>query len=131
MSYFLNNNEEIDLIKFIAKYQYLGVNDTRYFFSSEKYYRKRITKLIQKEFLRRTKLKLVLGKKGIQYAKVLEFEYNRLNTNVKYVERLMNISHFAAFYHKCNTVAFCPSFSIKDKEVFTITGRRYLRNNGY
>lgn len=131
MNYFLNGDEEIDLIKFIAKYQYLSVNYTKYFFSSGSYYKKRITKLIQKGFLKRTKLKLVLGKLGIEYVKLFKFEYTRLNRNTKYVERLMYISHFAAFYHKCNIVDFTPSFSIKDKEVFTITGRRYIRSNEY
>ncbi len=131
MSYFLNDSEEISLIKFIAKYQYLSVNDTKYFFSSGSYYKRRITKLIQKEFLRRTKLKLVLGKLGIEYVKLLNCEYTRLNRNTKYIERLMYISHLAAFYHNCDTVSFTPSFSIKDKETLTITGRRYVRSNGY
>lgn len=131
MSYFLNDSEEISLIKFIAKYQYLSVNDTKYFFSSGSYYKKRITKLIQKEFLRRTKLKLVLGKMGIEYAKFFNFEYTLLNRNTRYVERLMYISHLAAFYHNCNTVDFTPSFSIKDKESLTITGRRYVRKDKY
>lgn len=131
MRHFLNSDEEIDLIKFIAKYQYLSVNDTKYFFNSGSYYKKRITKLIQKGFLKRTKLKLALGKMGIEYVKLFNFEYTRLNRNTEYVKRLMYISHLAAFYHKCNTVDFIPSFSIKDKEVLTITGRRYIRKNEY
>lgn len=36
------------------------MNDTKYFFGSGSYYKKRITKLIQEGFLKRTKLKLVL-----------------------------------------------------------------------
>lgn len=131
MSYFLNSNEEIDLIKFIAKYQYLSVNDTKYFFSSGSYYKKRITKLIQEGFLKRTKLKLVLGKLGIEYVKLLNCKYTRLNRNTKYIERLMYIGHLAAFYHNCDTVSFAPSFSIKDKESLTITGRRYVRKDEY
>ena len=131
MNYFLNSDEEINLIKFIAKYQYLSVNDTKYFFSSGSYFKKRITKLIQKGFLKRTRLKLVLGKLGIEYVKLLNCEYTRLNRNTKYVERLMYISHLAGFYHNCDTVSFAPSFSIKDKETLTITGRRYVRKNEY
>lgn len=131
MNYFLNSDEEINLIKFIAKYQYLSVNDTKYFFSSGLYFKKRITKLIQKGFLKRTRLKLVLGKLGIEYVKLLNCEYTRLNRNTRYVERLMYISHLAAFYHNCDTVEFTPSFSIKDKETLTITGRRYVRKDEY
>ena len=88
MSYFLNSDEEINLIKFIAKYQYLSVNDTKYFFSSGSYFKKRITKLIQKGFLKRTRLKLVLGKLGIEYVKLLNCEYTRLNRNTRYVEKV-------------------------------------------
>lgn len=95
------------------------------------YYKKRITKLIQKGFLKRTKLKLILGKLGIEYVRLCNFEYTRLNRNTKYVERLMYISHLVAFYHNCDTVDFTPSFSIKDKVSLTITGRRYVRKNEY
>ena len=48
MNYFFNNDEERLLVEFIAKYQYLNVNDAKYFFSSESYYRKRVTSLVKK-----------------------------------------------------------------------------------
>lgn len=38
----------------------------------------------------------------------------------------MLISRLAAFYHNCTTVKFTPSFAIKDKEMFTITARRFI-----
>lgn len=55
MSYFPTNKEEISLIKFIAKYQYLNVSDAKYFFNSSRYYRNRIKNLIDKNFLRKIK----------------------------------------------------------------------------
>ena len=126
MSYFLTNEDEISLIKFIAKYQCLNVNDTKYFFNSSRYYRNRIKALIDKNFLRKIKWVLVLGKSGIQYAELSNFEYNKLNKNRQYRERLLKLSNIAAFYHNCNTVDFTPSFAIKDKQVFTTTGRRFI-----
>lgn len=126
MSYFPTNEDEISLIKFIAKYQYLNVNDAKYFFNSSRYYRNRIKNLIDKNFLRKIKWILVLGKSGIQYAKLLNFEYNKLNKNQQYRERLLKLSNIAAFYYNCNTVDFIPSFAIKDKRVFTTTGRRFI-----
>lgn len=126
MNYFPNNNEEITLIKFIAKFQYLSVNDVQYFFSTKKYYRKRITNLVEKKYLRRTKLNLVLDRLGIEYAKLLNFEYNPLNRNKKYLPRLLYISNLGAFYHKCSTISFTPSFSIKDKKIYTITSRKFI-----
>lgn len=123
MSYFLKNEDEISLIKFIAKDQYLNIRDAKYFFNSSRYYRNRIKNLIDKQFLRKSKWTLVLGKAGIQYLNLLNFEHNKLN---KYRERLLNLSNIAAFYHNCDTVHFTPSFEIKDKRVFTTTGRRFI-----
>ena len=70
MAYFPTNENEISLIKFIAKYQYLNVNNAKYFFDTSRYYRNRIKNLIDKGFLRKNKWSLVLGKVGIQYVKL-------------------------------------------------------------
>lgn len=126
LNYFPINEDELSLVKFIAKYQYLNVKDAKYFFNSNRYYRNRIKNLIDKKFLRKIKWTLVLGQSGIQYAELLKFEYNKLNKNQKYRERLLNLSNIGAFYHNCNTVSFIPSFAIKDKTVFTTTGRRFI-----
>ncbi len=126
MSYFPTNEDEISLIRFIAKYQYLNVSDAKYFFNSSRYYRNRIKNLIDKNFLRKIRWMLVLGGSGIQYVKLLNFEYNKLNKNQEYRERLLRLSNIAAFYHNCKTVDFIPSFGIKDKRVFTTTGRRFI-----
>lgn len=131
MNYFPNGEEEISLVKFIAKFQYLAVNDTKYFFSSKKYYRNRIKNLVDKKYLRRTKSYLVLDELGIEYAKLFNFEYTNLNRNQKYFERLVYISNLGAFYHRCTTVNFTPSFAMKDKQIFTTTARRFIRNIRY
>lgn len=126
MSCFPINEDEISLIKFIAKYQYINVKDAKYFFNTSRYYRNRIKNLTDKKFLRKIKWTLVLGKSGIQYVQVLNFEYNKLNKNVRYRDRLLRLSNIDAFYHNCNTVNFTPSFAIKDKQVLTTTGRRFI-----
>jgi hypothetical protein len=82
--------------------------------------------LVSKKFLRRIKLNLVLDELGIEYAKMFNFEYNKLNRNKKYISRLLYLSNIGAFYNNCNTVKFIPSFSIKDKEMFTITARKFI-----
>lgn len=126
MNYFPNNNEEISLIKFIAKYQYLNIKDASYFFSAKRYSRNRIKNLIDKKLLRKSKQSLVLDDFGIEYVKLFRFEYNTLNTNVKYKERLLRISNIAAFYSNSNTIKFTPSFSLKSKDIITFTARRYI-----
>lgn len=126
MSYLPTNEDEISLLKFIARYQYLNVNDAKYFFQSSRYYKNRIKSLIDKDFLRKIMLILVLGKSGIEYIKLLGYEYNRLNKNQQYREKLLRLSNIDAFYYNCKTVDFTPSFEIKDKKVFTTTGRRFI-----
>ena len=100
MNYFTNNDEEISLIKFISKYQYLSVNDVKYFFDTQKYYKKRITNLVRKKYLRRTKSTLVLDELGIEYIKLFNLEYMPLNRNQKYFSRLLYISNLGAFLIK-------------------------------
>lgn len=127
MNYFPNGDEEINLIKFIAKFQYLNMNNAKYFFSSSKYYyRNRINNLISKNFLKKVKSNLVLSELGIEYAKLFNFEYTRRNRNQKYLLRLLQLSNIGAFYNKCELVNFIPSFSMKDKQSFTITARRFI-----
>jgi len=126
LNYFPNGEEEISLIKFLAKYQYLKTSDAKYFFSSKKYYRNRVNNLISKKFLKKVKLNLMLDELGIEYVKLLKYEYNTRNRNQKYLSRLLYLSNFAAFYHNCKTITFTPSFAIKDKNIFTITARRFI-----
>ena len=126
MNYFPNGYEEITLIKFIAKYQYLNINDAKYFFKSQSYYKKRIKHLVDKKFLRRIKLNIVLGKLGIEYVKLFNFDYNKLNRNIKYTERLVRVASIGAYYQQSDTTNFTPSFAIKDKSIFTSTGRRFI-----
>lgn len=104
----------------------MNVADSKYFFSSNKYYKKRIHSLISKKFLKKIKLKLVLDELGIEYAKLFNFEYTRRNRNKKYLSRLLQLSNIGAFYNKCELVNFIPSFDMKDKEQFTATARRFI-----
>ena len=126
MSNFPNGSEEISLLEFISKYQYLKSKDTKYFFSTQKYYKKRISNLVSKKYLRRIKSNLILDELGIEFAELFGFEYNKLNRNKKYLPRLLYISELAAFYNKCHNVKFTPSFDMKDKEEYTITSRKYI-----
>ena len=126
LNFFPNGEEEIALIKFVSQYQYLNTNDAKYFFKTVDYYKKRIKHLVDKKFIKRSKSYLILDGLGIEYAKLLGFDYNPVNRNAKYKNRLLNLSNIGAFYHNCKTVKFTPSFSIKDKQTFTTTGRRYI-----
>ena len=126
MSYFPNNDEEKELLQFIGRYQYLNGNNVKYFFKTQKYYRKRITNLVSRNFLKRIKLDLILDDAGIKYLKMIGAEYNKLNRDKRYVPRLLYLSNIGAFYNKCETVKFIPSFEMKDRKIYTTTSRKYI-----
>lgn len=126
MKTFLNGEEEINLLKFLAKYQYLRTGDVKYIFESNAYYRKRINSLINKRYLNRKKLRITLGAMGIEYVKIKGFEYNKLNKNKQYRLRLLNVSSIAAFYYYNDIVDFFPSSDVKDAKSFTAKSRKYI-----
>lgn len=126
MNYFPNSDEEINLIKFLAQFQYINVSDTKYFFKSKKYYRYRISNLISKKFIKKVKLNLVLDELGIEYCKQFNYKFTKRNRNKKYLPRLLYLSHLGAIYHNCDTIKFTPSYSMKDKNSYTITARRFI-----
>lgn len=128
MIFFPNNEEENSLLKFISQYQYLKTSDEKYLFTSNGYYRKRIKNLMDKKLIRKYKSYLILDEIGIEYVKLNNFEYHSLNTNKKYQERIFRLSNIGAFFHNSKTVKFTPSFSIKDKRIFTTTARKFIRN---
>ena len=126
MNYFPSSNEEIALLKFIAKYQYINTNNVQYFFKSKTYYKKRIAHLVEIKYIKRIKYDLVLDEVGISYAKQNNFEYHTRNRNKKYIPRLQYISNLAAFVYNSKTIKYTPSFSMKDKEILTTTARKFI-----
>lgn len=101
--------------------------DSKYFFPSSKYYyRNRVNNLIAKKFIKKVKSNLMLDEIGIEYCRLFHFDYNRRNRNKKYILRLLQLSNLGAFYYNCNFVTYTPSFSMKDKQQFTTTSRRFI-----
>lgn len=126
MSYFPCGDEEMALLRFISNYQYLKSTDAKYFFKSKWYYYKRIANLVDKEYIKRIKNNLVLDTKGIDLVNIYNFKYIEKSRNPKYVERLINISHFAVYYINTPILDFTPSFNLKDDDTITNTSRRYI-----
>lgn len=124
-SIFPKNENEIEMVKFIARFQYLYTNDAKYFFN-DTYYPKRIRNLIQKNIIRRYNKYLVLAENGQYFMKVLGQKVMPLRYEKKYTDRLKFISHLAAIYYKDKNIEFTPSNEIKDKNVFTETSRKYI-----
>ena len=124
-SIFPKNENEIEMVKFIGRFQYLSVKDAEYFFY-DTYYPKRIRNLIQKNIIRRYNKYLVLAENGQYFMKVLGQKTNPLRYEKKYTDRLKFISHLAAMYNKDEYIEFIPSLEMKDKNKFTETSRKYI-----
>ena len=124
-SIFPTNINEINLVKFIGRYQYISNNDVQYFFNNT-YYPKRIKRLVDNNILRRYNRYLVLGDNGYNFIKVLGENAVQLKYDKKYADRLKYISHIAAIYNNEKHITFLPSFEIKDKTAFTESSRKYI-----
>ena len=107
------NKNEIELVKFIGRFQYLSVKDAEYFFN-DTYYPKRIRNLIQKNIIRKYNKYLVLAENGYAFMKVLGQNTTPLRYDKKYTDRLKYISHLAAIYQKAEYIDFIPSIKIKE-----------------
>ncbi len=124
-SIFPTNENEIKLVQFIGRFQYISNKDIKYFFS-DTYYPKRIARLVNNNILRRYQKYLVLGDDGYNFMKILNQHTVPLVYQKKYADRLKFMSHLSALYNKDNQITFEPSFEIKDKTVFTESSRRYI-----
>ena len=124
-SIFPTNIKEINLVKFIGRYQYISSKDVQYFFD-DTYYPKRITKLIKKGIIRRYKKYLVLTDDGYNFMKILGQHTVPLVYQKKYADRLKFMSHLAALYNNNEYITFTPSFEIKDKTASTESSRKYI-----
>jgi len=126
LNFFPNCEEEISLLKHIACYQYLNVNDEKYFFKTERYYKQRIRNLIKKKFIKRVKLNLILDELGIEYIKIIGEKYNKVSRDKKYLSRLLYISNLGAFFNNTKNLKFTPSFSMKEKNMYTAVARKFI-----
>ena len=117
--------EDIEVLKFLSKYKMLKVQDAKLIYKTKRYYRQRVNKLIEKEYVKRYKSYIIIDKKG---RKVLGEEgscYIKNMQNQAYMDRLKYIASIATITIDSN-IQFIPSWDIKEKDKFTETARRYI-----
>lgn len=122
---FPTNENEIELVKFINRYQYVLIKDALYFFN-DTYYTKRITRLVKNGIIRKFKKYLVLADNGRTFMKVIGQPDVPLIYQKNYSDRLKFMSHLSAIYYKNKHITFTPSFEIKDKTAYTESSRKYI-----
>ncbi len=120
------NEKDLEILLFVNKYKYVKVSDFKYLYSNKQYYKNKIKCLINRMYLRKIKWYVTIGNEGKKYLENLGYKCSRISYEKTYVERQKIISSFAARFYSNNNIRFVPSIDIKDKQVFTITSRRYI-----
>lgn len=120
------DEKDIEILVFLNKYRYVRSSDFAYLYSSKIYYKRVLKFLESNKYIRKEGWYYVIGINGIKKLKELGYKYYRRQSNKAFTERQKIISHFAARYYHNSNLTFLPSVDLKDKEVLTITARRYI-----
>lgn len=120
------NLEDKIVIEFLSKYRIMSIKDVKSIYKTEWYYRKRINKLVEKEYIKKYKYYyIMLGKKGRKACNLIGKEYIKNISNKAYMDRLKALSNIATITINSD-IEFIPSWKIKNKEIYTETARKFL-----
>lgn len=117
--------EDFEVLKFLSKYKMLKVEDASLIYKTKRYYRQRVNKLIDKEYVKRYKSYIIIDKKGRQVLNEVGSNYIKNIKNEAYMERLRHIASIATLTLNSD-IKFIPSWDMKEKDKFTETARRYI-----
>lgn len=120
------NEKDLEILLFVKKYKYVIVSDFKYLYANKQYYQTKIKHWINNNYLRKIKWYIVLGAEGKKYLENLGYKCSRISYEKTYIERQKIISSFAARYYNNKKIKFIPSIDLKDKQIFTITSRRFI-----
>lgn len=118
---------DIELLKFLAEYKTITLDNSRYIYCTKTYQEKRICNLVKEKYVRRLKHREVaIGLKGKEYVKEIGIDIKEHCRNYNNMERLKVISDIAAFTKFSSTLNFSPSWHFKNRNSPTQDSRRYL-----
>lgn len=118
--------EDKILIEFLSKYRIMSMKDAKSIYKTDWYYRKRISKLVEREYIKKYKYYyIMLDKRGRKESNLIGKEYIKNKSNISYMDRLIVISNIAMITIDSD-INFIPSWKIKNKEVYTETARKFL-----
>lgn len=122
----LLSEKDVEILLFVNKYKYVKVSDFKYLYVNNQYYHKKVKWLVKNKYLRKMKWYVTLGIAGKKYLEELGYNCPKISYEKTYVERQKIISTLAARFFKNENVQFIPSNDMKDKNIFTITSRRFI-----
>lgn len=118
-------DEDIKVLKFLSKYKMLKIEDASFIYKRKRYFRQRINRLIQKEYVKRYKSYVIIDRNGRKLLGKSGTSYIKNMNNEVYMERLRTIASIATITINSN-IEFIPSWDIKERDKFTETARKYI-----
>jgi hypothetical protein len=97
------------ILDYIAEYGGIYVEDTKGIYSESQYYRRRIKKLMDENFLLRKNKILYFGAKGKQYFETQGKEYRNIGTDIKLRKRA---AEMFSLFNKLQDFTIVPSFKM-------------------
>lgn len=118
--------EDKILIDYLSKYRIMSIMDTKYFYKTDWYFRKRINKLVEKKYIKKYKYYyIVLDREGRKKCNLTGKEYIKNSSNTSYMNRLIVLSNIATISIDSDII-FIPSWEMKDRGIYTEIARKYL-----
>ena len=118
---------DIDLLKFLAEYRTIKLDNTQYIYGTKTYQEKRICHLIKENYISRLgHREITLGRNGKRVLDEIDIKIKEHCRNPNNIERLGVISDIAAFTKFSDEMNFIPSWRLKRKDEPTQDSRRYL-----
>lgn len=124
------SKDDKKVLKYLTKYKMMLVEDTKLIYRSKWYYRKRIKRLIEEGYLKKHKFYYIeLGRKGKMVMGITGKNFMKNRSNEVYMERIKQISKIGTMTIDSN-VKFIPSWEMKERDIYTDVGRKYLGELG-
>ena len=125
------SQKDIQLLSFLRKYKLMCATESEKIFKSKGYYKKRLKVLENEKYIRRIdRYHIKLDKNGIKLIKEIGYDYHNLCRRIDYRDRVKEISKIACLTLDSD-ISFIASWDLKDKEIFTETGRKYIGELNY
>lgn len=117
---------DVELICFLGRYKQIKSVDCKKVYKSKDYYRKRLKVLEKEKYVKREKGNYIkLDIEGKRLLQDLGYENYNLCRNKEYKDRIKDIAKIAMLGFE-DGINFTPSWELKDNNVYTEFGRKYI-----
>lgn len=116
---------DIELIYFLGRYKRIKAVECKNIYKSKGYYFKRLKVLEKAKYIKREKRYIKVDIEGRKLLNKLGVQNYNLCRNKDYQERINDIIKIATLGFEEN-IEFIPSWELKEREVYTEFGRKYI-----